>query len=270
MIRSFFGISQNPFILDAISLMPFQQEIRDILAVHAQQGGLCLIMGEPGTGKSVIKDAIRQNADKRTVVVTVGRTLHTSVNTVKMLCHAFTIEFIGDSFKCEKRLIEEAFALNRQGKILMTVIDDAHLMDIATLRRLRLLFDEFPKNHNLILIGHVGLLVSMCLKVNEDIKSRVTYSVTTPKLTPDDLQTFILSQLEHAGLGHNTFSEEALALVARSADGILRRARNLSLASLLEAVREGKKTIDIYCVNKILIQPHWRVQNDLHAATLYG
>lgn len=90
MIRSFFGISQNPFSLDSISLMAFQQEICDILNVHSQQGGLCLVMGEPGTGKSVIKDSIRQKADKRSVVVSVGRTLHTYVNTVRMLSMPLT------------------------------------------------------------------------------------------------------------------------------------------------------------------------------------
>jgi type II secretory pathway predicted ATPase ExeA len=268
MIRSFFGISKNPFTLESISLLPFQQEIRDILNVHSQQGGLCLIMGEPGTGKSIIKDSILQKADKRSVVITVGRTLHTYHNTVKILCHAFNVEFIGDSFKCEKRLIEEAFSLNRQGKTIMTIIDDAHLMDINTLRRLRLLFDDFPKNHNLILVGQVELIASMCLKVNEDIKSRVTYSVTTPKLNPDDMQAFILDQLDQAGLGHNTFTDDALSLVVRSSDGILRKARNLSIASLLEAVRLGKKNIDIDVINRVLIQPHWRVQNDLQAAML--
>ncbi len=268
MIRSFFGISKNPFSLDSISLLPFQQEIQDILGVHSQQGGLCLIMGEPGTGKSIIKESIIQKADKRSVVICVGRTLHTYTNTVKILCHAFKVEFIGDSFKCEKRLIQESYSLNRQGKSIMTIIDDAHLMDITTLRRLRMLFDDFPKNHNLVLIGQVELLAAMCLKVNEDIKSRVTFSVTTPKINPDDTQDFVLSQLDQAGLGHNTFTDDAIALIVRSCDGILRKARNLCIASLLEAVRQGKKNIDIDVINKVLIQPHWRVQNDLQAAQL--
>lgn len=268
MIKSFFGISNNPFSLESISLLPFQQEICDILNVHSQQGGLCLIMGEPGTGKSIIKESIVKKADKRSVVVTVGRTLHTYFNTVKILCHAFNIEFIGDSFKCEKRLIEEVYSLNRQGKIIMTIIDDAHLMDITTLRRLRLLFDDFPKNHNIILVGQIELLASMCLKVNEDIKSRVTYSVKILKINPDDIQNFIFSELDKVGLGHNTFTDDAISLIVRSSDGILRKARNLSIATLLEAVREGKKIIDIDVVNKVLIQPHWRAQNDLQVAML--
>lgn len=268
MIRSFFGISKNPFSLDSISLLPFQEDIRDILAVHSQQGGLCLVMGEPGSGKSVIKNSIIQKADKRSLVVTVGRTLHTYTNTVKMLAHAFNVDFVGDSFKCEKRIIEEAFSSFRQGKIIVTIIDDAHLMEIANLRRLRLLFDEFPRNHNLVLVGQPYLLGSMCLKVNEDIKSRVTYSVMLPKLSPDDMTAFLLSELDRAGLGHNTFTEDAVSLIVRSSDGILRKTRNLSVASLLEAVRASKKTIDIDIVNRVLREPHWRVQSDLDALTL--
>jgi type II secretory pathway predicted ATPase ExeA len=108
----------------------------------------------------------------------------------------------------------------------------------------------------------------MCLKVNEDIKSRVTFSVTTPKLNSDDCESFILFQLDRAGLGHNTFTDDALSLIVRSSDGILRKVRNLSIASLLEAVRQGKKNIDIDVINKVLIQPHWRVQNDLQAVML--
>ena len=77
-----------------------------------------------------------------------------------------------------------------------------------------------------------------------------------------------LSQLDLAGLGHNTFSDDAILLIVRSSDGILRKTRNLCIASLLEAVRQGKKNIDIDTINKVLIQPHWRVQNDLQAAML--
>ncbi|MGD9162877.1 MAG: AAA family ATPase [Desulfobacteraceae bacterium] len=260
MIRSYFGISNNPFAMDNISLLPHQQDVYDILKVHCQQGGLCLLMGDPGTGKSVIKEAVKQNADKRMVVVTIARTLHTYTNTIKILCQAFNIEWHGAHFKCEKRLIEEAFALYREGKTLIMIIDDAHLMEIDTLRKIRLLTEDFPKNHNLILAGQPELLYQFSLKVNHDIKSRITYSTTLRKLNPDDMKMFIFSQIDKIGLGHNTFSEEAIDLIVRSADGILRKAKNLCIGCMLEAVRRQNKIIDLDNVNKVLIQPHWRVQ----------
>jgi type II secretory pathway predicted ATPase ExeA len=259
MIRSYFGLAQNPFSRENPVLLKHQQEIYDILRVHCYQGGLCLLMGNPGTGKTIVKESLKHNADKKMVVVTISRTLHTYTNTLKIICTAFNVDFEGTHFKCEKRLIEEALALYREGKSLVIIVDDAHLMEMNTLRRLRLLLEDFPKNHNLILIGQAALLYNMNLKVNDDIKSRVTYSHTMLKLIPEEMEAFILAQLDKVNLGHNTFTEEAIALIVRSSEGILRRARNLCLGSMLEAVRARTKIIDLKIVNRILIQPHWRL-----------
>ena len=263
MIRAFFGIVQRPFSRENITLLKQQQEVYDTLKVHSQQGGLCLLMGDAGTGKTIIKEAVKQNADKRMIVVSVSRTMHTYKNTLKILCSAFSIEDEGAHFKCEKRLIDEAYALNRQGKMLITIIDEAHLMDMDTMRKLRLMFEEFPKNHNIILIGQPCLLANMSLKVNDDIKSRITYSTTMKKLNSDDMEQFILDQLDKVALGHNTFTQDALSLIVRSADGVIRRCRNLCLSCMLEAVRAHKKNIDIDIVNRVLIQPHWRNEYDM-------
>ena len=263
MIRAYFGLTQNPFDRRDLELLAGQQEILDTLAVHCQQGGLCLVLGIPGTGKSVIKQALQRLPENQHLVATVARTLHTYTNTVKILCDAFRIEFHNSAFACERKLIEQAFALNHGGKALTTILDDAHLMDLANLRRLRLLFEDFPKNHNLVLIGRTSLLADLDLGVNQDIKSRVTYSAITKRLGPDAMRDFILRELDRVGLGHNTFTPPAIDLVVRSADGVLRKARNLSVGCLIEAVRSATRTIDIDIVNRVLMQPHWHKDTDL-------
>ncbi|QVL30215.1 AAA family ATPase [Telmatocola sphagniphila] len=263
MIRSFFGLSHNPFDAREFKLLPQQQEIHDTLKVHCQQGGLCLVLGVPGTGKSFIKQSLQRLPENQHLVATVGRTLHTYTNSVKILCDAFRIDFESSAFKCERRLIEQAFSLNHAGKSVTTILDDAHLMDMACLRKLRLLFEDFPKNHNLILIGQPSLLANLDLGVNQDIKSRVTYSVIAKRLGPDLLRDFLLRELDRIGLGHNTFTQPAVDLIVRAADGILRKARNLCVGCLIEAVRSANKTVDIDNVNRVLLQPHWQKESDL-------
>jgi type II secretory pathway predicted ATPase ExeA len=263
MIRSYFGLDQNPFSNTNVELLPTQQEVFDTIKVHSQQGGLCLIVGEPGTGKTILKEAICNQDSKKVITPVVNRTLHTYFSIVRILCEAFQIDTDGKSHACEKRLIEESHRINNSGKMLVPIIDDAHLMDIESLRRLRLLCEDFPKNHNLILIAQPELLTRLSLTPNEDIKSRVTYSVLLRKLAPDDLEKFILNQLERVGLAHNTFTENALALVVRSADGVLRKARNICIGALLEAVRDKSREVDIKQVNKVLMQPHWRENFDV-------
>jgi MSHA biogenesis protein MshM len=263
-IRSFYGIETDPFSARDCQLLEQQQEIYDTLHVHGQQGGLCLVLGVPGTGKSTIKQAIFEKTDpKRTLVVAIGRTLHTYANVVKILCQAFGVEHTNSQFKCEKALIERAWDRNHRSETIITLIDDAHLLSMEAFRKLRLMFGEFPKNHNVILLGQPLLMSSIALAVNEDIRSRVTYSVVMRRLNPEAVRDFILGQLDRAGLGHNVFSENALGLIARSADGVLRKARNLSVACMLHAAMAREKTIDIDIVNKVLIQPHWRKDYDL-------
>jgi MSHA biogenesis protein MshM len=263
MIRSFYGLTQNPFDARELQLLPQQREIYDTLKVHCQQGGLCLVLGTPGTGKTVIKQALQRLPESQYLVATVARTLHTYTNTVKILCDAFHVEFNSSAFKCERRLIEQAFSLNHAGKTLTTILDDAHLMDLANLRKLRLLFEDFPKNHNLVLIGRPSLLAALDLGINQDIKSRVTYSVITKRLPAEDMGEFILREFDRVGLPHNTCTRPAIDLIVRSADGILRKARNLCVGCLIEAVRAANKTIDIDNVNRVLMQPHWHKNVDL-------
>jgi MSHA biogenesis protein MshM len=164
----------------------------------------------------------------------------------------------GWDVRCEKRLIEEAHRINHAGKMLAPIIDDAHLIEVHDLRRLRLLFEDFPKNHNLILVAQPGLLTSLALTPNHDIQSRVTYSVLVPRLAPDDMTNFILAQLDAVAMPHATFTAEALGLIVRSSEGYLRRARNLCLSSLVESVRDHTRTVDLKQVNRVLLQPHWR------------
>ena len=267
MIRAHFGIQKNPFEHDGPhKLLEHQQQVMDILLVHAQQGGLCLILGEAGTGKSVIKNAILALDPKRHVVPVINRTINTWHTTLRLLCEACQVGFEGSNHKCERQLLAKARDLHRAGKLLMPVIDDAHLMPAECLRRLRLLLEDFPHTHNLVLIGQPPLLQTLSLSVNEEIKSRVTYSVTLPRLSPEAIRAFILDSLDQAGLGHDTISADALALIVRSGEGLLRRSKNLCLGSLVQAVHDKSRSVELRHVNGVLTQPHWRKDCDRQSA----
>lgn len=263
MIRSHFGLKKIPFDTHDTELLEHQQAILDMLMVHAQQGGLCLVLGEPGTGKSAIKQALMQRDPKRMITPVVNRTLHTYSNTLRILCDAFQVEYDGHrDAKGERRLVEEAFKIHQSGKMIVPIIDDIHLMPPDSLRRLRLLFEDFPRSHNLVLIGQPQLMHTLSMTINEEIRSRVTYSVILPRLAPEDIEKFMLEQFNKAGLGHNVFTDDALSLIVRSSEGILRKVRNLALGALVEAVRDQSRSVGLNQVNRVLAQPHWRNDYD--------
>ncbi len=88
-------------------------------------------------------------------------------------------------------------------------------------------------------------------------------SVLVQKLAPDDAERFIKDQLDRCGLSHATFTPEAIQLIARSSEGALRAVKNLCIGSLLEAVRDRTRTVDLKQVNRVLLQPHWRPREDM-------
>ena len=262
MIKSILGLTKEPFNRDGLTLLPQQKNIFDIITIHAQQGGFSVVVGEPGVGKSVLREHIESLQNERdTTVVSCSQTMHTYLNILKQLAESFKMDV--SVTVLEKELIKAAYAHIRERKTLYTLIDEAHLLDMTTLRKLRLLFDRFPKKHNLVLFGQRDLLYYLSLNVNQDIKSRITYSATLSPLNDDDMENYIIKELEAVRLGINTYDTAATELILRSAQGNLRLCRNLCHGSLIEACRETKKQVSISHVNAILIQPHWRTHDEL-------
>ena len=164
MIKSLFGITHTPFNRENITLLPQQQKVLDIIKIHSQQGGFSVIIGSPGVGKTALKDQIESlNNDRDCIVASCSQTMHTYFNILKQLAESFKIDVPMKDI--EKELIQCAFAHIRERKTLYTLIDEAHLLDMNVLRKLRLLFDRFPKKHNLVLFGQRDLLYFLSMNV---------------------------------------------------------------------------------------------------------
>ena len=262
MIKATWGIAKEPFNRNDLTLLAQQKSILEVLKIHSQQGGFSVILGNPGVGKSVLREHIEQLSQQRdTVVVSFSRTMHTYLNILKQLAESLSISV--PTKDLEKELIQVAYNHVRERKTLYTVIDEAHLLDMTVLRKLRLLFDRFPKKNNLVLFGQPDLLYYLSMLANADIKSRITFSQTLLPLNDSDLEQYIVKELEAVRLGINTFDPAAIELILRSAQGNLRLCRNLCYGSLVEACRHNKRGVGIQQVNDVLVQPHWRSHEEL-------
>lgn len=262
MIKSTFGLKDTPFYRDNFELLPQQKEAFNHLKIHSQHGGFSAIVGEPGVGKSVLKEHLEILGEEReNVVASVSRTMHTYWNMLNQL--AISLKLDVKTAKLEQALIEAAYKHVKNNKTLYILIDEAHLLDMATLRKLRLLFDKFPKKYNLVLFGQIELMHYLSMTINEDLKSRITYSKHIVRLNDEDLAAYIIRELEAVRLGINVFDEAAVELIVRSSQGNLRLCRNLCYASLATCCQHQKRVVLISHVNEVLIQPHWRSHDEL-------
>lgn len=222
-----------------------------------------MVIGQSGVGKTVLREHIENlNNERQCTVVSCSRTLHTYRQIAQQLADEFRLDCTDKTM--DKALISAAFEQVKAMKKLYVLIDEAHLMEVVVLRKLRLLFDQFPKNHNLVLFGQPELMHNLSLSANRDIKSRITYSAHLKPLNDEDMQTFIVNELTKAKMGINTFTEDAMALIIRTVEGNLRLCRNLCLAALTQAARETQKTVTTTHVTTLfgresaLIQTHAR------------
>lgn len=257
MIKSTFGLTREPFYRGDVALLSQQSEAMEMIRIHAQHGGFCVIVGNPGVGKSILREHLEKLGTERdTVVVSFTQTMHTYQPILKQLAQSLQLSAApGD---IEKELVQAAYRHVQSQKTLYIVIDEAHLLDVAILRKLRLLFERFPKKHNLVLLGQPELMFRLSLSCNEDIKRRISYSKQILPLHDADLSQFIIAELAAVGLGANTFDQAAIDVVLRAVQGNLRLCRNLCYATLIAACLDHQRICTVAHVNAALQQPHWR------------
>jgi MSHA biogenesis protein MshM len=145
MIKATFGLTKAPFNREAPELIQQQKEILEIIKIHAQHGGFSVVIASPGVGKSILREHIEaMDKEKSIVVVSFSRTMHTYQQILKQLAASFKID--APDKDLENALTKAAFGHIRDRRTLYTLIDEEHLLKMTTLRKLRLLFDQFPKN----------------------------------------------------------------------------------------------------------------------------
>ena len=224
------------------------------------------MVGKPGTGKSVLRKAIEKIGDDRKdyVVTTILRTLHTYSMILKQIVDAQGISIPKGMLKeTEKKIISEVFNWHSQGKKIITIIEEAHLINFEVLKRLRLLFDSFPRNHNIILFAQNDIFRDLKKNVHADIRSRITFSAKMESLNDEQIKNYIQNEIELAQLPQNVFDDNAIYLILKSAEGNLRLARNLCYGSLVETVNLKQRIVTNQMVNRVLVQPHWTMPDEI-------
>jgi len=65
MINAYFGVKETPFTRKEPTLLTQQQRAFDVILSQCQIHGLTLLIGQPGTGKTIIKEALKTHDVKR-------------------------------------------------------------------------------------------------------------------------------------------------------------------------------------------------------------
>ena len=220
-----------------------------------QRGGIMLLVGDPGVGKTIELRRFVSGLNEN-----IFRPIYTPLSTLK---GADLLRHISERLGLANRASKAASYVQIQrelldskeqkGRTVILIIDEAHLLRTSSLQELRLLtnfkmdsFDPFI----LILAGQIELRKLMNLGVMEAFSQRIALRHTMPPLSPNETIEYIEKQMKIAGAPDPIFSPDALSAIYEVSFGIPRRIGIAAEMSLTLAMLEGKKSIDADLVLK--------------------
>ncbi len=261
-LLAWFGFKHYPFDKEIktadIVDTPMLQETLARLEYMKRRGGIMLLTGDPGVGKTIatrhFADSLNENLFN--VLYTPLSTLNRNdilrhINALLGLENRFTKS--GNYQQIQKELLD---CKEQRGRTVVLIIDEAHLLKPGPLEEIRLLtnfkmdsFDPFL----LILSGQSDLKRMMNYAVMEPLNQRVRMRYHMMGLSAKDTITYISSRLKWAGCTAPIFSEDALTAIQEYSYGFPRLIGNICEESLTYAMFCDKRTVDADMVLKIKI-----------------
>lgn len=141
-------------------------------------------------------------------------------------------------------------------RILVVVLDEAHLLTQPMLDQLRLLFSDQMDSQSLatlVLVGHPDLRRMLHLSINEAFEQRLTVRCHLPALDLQETLGYVKHQLRIAG--HTTgslFTDDALQRIFEYTKGIPRRINQVCTTALMAGLIDQKSVIDESTIRKAI------------------
>jgi len=250
--------------------MPFDKNIKSKNAFHTepfkeatarmdyikQRGGILLLTGDPGVGKTLALRNYVENLNENifktyyTPLSTLSRTdLLAHLNRLLGLPHRIAKSAV--YAQIQKSLLESR---EQMGKTIFLIIDEAHLLQTGPLEELRLLTNFKMDSYDpfiLVLSGQSDLRRVMEFAVMEPFNQRIAMRYHMPGLTPQESRSYVTHHLKLAGAQQPILNDKAMDAVHELSFGIPRKIGTITEQALTYAMFDQKRTVSPEMVLKI-------------------
>lgn len=244
-----------------------------------ERRGFITIVGEVGTGKTTLLNALIDRLEKSTEVAFV---FNTDLTFKQMLLMALrdlgVLDFPISITQVEAICRLNDFAINQLsgGGNTVLIIDEAQNLNRRSLESLRLLSNLETRNNKLvqiILSGQPELDQKLSQPALRQLAQRINLRRYVFPLNEEDTYQYVEHRLQVAGYkGDSLFSDRALQLIWKYSGGIPRRINVLCDNSLLIGYALVKKKIEAKIVLEVIRDQSWspyvRINNRISPAAL--
>ena len=244
-----FGLSETPFRITPHTDFFFDGADRGatleaLIYAVLHDEGIVKVSGEVGSGKTMLCRVLMERLPKEVETIYLA---------TPSLAKDEIIHAIGDDLKLQfsqdrravalRELQDHLIRLYGEGRRVVVLVDEAHVMPEDTLEQVRLLSNLESNRHKLlqiVLSGQPELDATLAKTELRQLRDRVTHSFRMRPLSPAETAKYISFRMRAAGYrGPDVFLPGATALIARASHGLTRRINILADKSLLAAFTEN-------------------------------
>jgi len=259
-LLAWFGLKRFPFdktikptdVFDTESV----KECTARLDYIKRRGGVMLLTGDPGVGKTLVLrryvDTLNENLFKvfYTPLSTLSRVdLLSHINRLLGLDHR--VSKSATYLQIQRTLLESK---KQFGKTVFLIIDEAHLLQTGPLEELRLLTNFKMDSYDpfvLVLAGQGDLRRTMDFAVMEPFSQRIAIRYHMPGLSAGETACYIAHHLKLAGAAEPFLDDHAVEAVHELSFGIPRKIGAITEQALTYAMFDHKRTVTADMVLKV-------------------
>lgn len=251
--RTFFGLSREPFCSDInlkeILKTPALSAVQDRFDYTVRLGGIALVTGEVGSGKSTALRYVAANlhpSEYRTIPITA--TPGSILELYRLILAKLRIEKTSSSRAVLIRLIQKEIRDLYEGKKIkpVLIIDEASLLRLEVFAELHTLtqFDQDSKPYlPIILAGQSPLVDQLVFRNSHPLASRILARCHLKGVSRQEMENYLAHHLTLAGLKTNPLEDAAITAIQQGSGGLFRKANHLARGALIAATAAQSLTV---------------------------